>query len=65
MSAAGKFVTVPFPLIAADFLIVYCFVLWFSPRLTWRDMQHIVVLTARRGNLNADDWKTNGVGRYG
>lgn len=26
-------------------------------------MQHIVVLSARPGNLHARDWKTNGVGR--
>ncbi|XP_043235224.1 furin-like protease 1 [Amphibalanus amphitrite] len=31
--------------------------------LTWRDMQHIVVRTARRANLRAADWVTNGVGR--
>ncbi|XP_076350280.1 proprotein convertase subtilisin/kexin type 4-like isoform X1 [Tachypleus tridentatus] len=31
--------------------------------LTWRDMQHIVVRTARMANLHSTDWKTNGVGR--
>ncbi|XP_061678705.1 furin (paired basic amino acid cleaving enzyme) b [Syngnathoides biaculeatus] len=31
--------------------------------LTWRDMQHLVVRTARPKNLSAGDWKTNGVGR--
>ncbi|KAB7505085.1 Furin-like protease 1, isoform 1-CRR, partial [Armadillidium nasatum] len=31
--------------------------------LTWRDMQHVVVRTARPENLNAPDWQTNGVGR--
>ncbi|KAG7210501.1 hypothetical protein KM043_012022 [Ampulex compressa] len=31
--------------------------------LTWRDMQHIVVRTARPANLRATDWVTNGVGR--
>ncbi|XP_035211506.1 furin-like protease 1, isoforms 1/1-X/2 isoform X2 [Stegodyphus dumicola] len=31
--------------------------------LTWRDMQHIVVRTARKANLHAKDWKVNGVGR--
>nr|CAH0111545.1 unnamed protein product [Daphnia galeata] len=31
--------------------------------LTWRDMQHIVVRTARPANLKADDWQVNGVGR--
>lgn len=35
----------------------------FSANLTWRDMQHIVVLAAHPGNLHARDWKTNGVGR--
>ncbi|XP_053202495.1 furin-like protease kpc-1 isoform X2 [Panonychus citri] len=34
-----------------------------NPQLTWRDMQHIVVLTSRPANLHAKDWKTNGVGR--
>ncbi|XP_051170796.1 furin-like protease 1 [Leptopilina boulardi] len=31
--------------------------------LTWRDMQHIVVRTAKPANLNATDWVTNGIGR--
>ncbi|XP_973131.3 furin-like protease 1 isoform X5 [Tribolium castaneum] len=34
-----------------------------NPNLTWRDMQHIVVRTARPENLIAPDWQTNGVGR--
>ncbi|XP_061173192.1 furin-like protease kpc-1 isoform X2 [Saccostrea echinata] len=34
-----------------------------NPSLTWRDMQHIVVMTARKANLDAPDWTTNGVGR--
>ncbi|XP_025829565.1 furin-like protease 1 isoform X2 [Agrilus planipennis] len=34
-----------------------------NPNLTWRDMQHIVVRTARPQNLIASDWKINGVGR--
>ncbi|VDO27970.1 unnamed protein product [Onchocerca flexuosa] len=34
-----------------------------NPKLTWRDMQHIVVRTARPLNLRAGDWVTNGVGR--
>ncbi|XP_015364233.1 PREDICTED: furin-like protease 1, isoform 1-CRR isoform X2 [Diuraphis noxia] len=32
-------------------------------KLTWRDMQHIVVLTARPTHLLASDWIVNGVGR--
>jgi len=40
-----------------------CFV--FSRQLTWRDLQHITVLTARRANLEADDWVKNGAGRLG
>ncbi|KAG8180866.1 hypothetical protein JTE90_016881 [Oedothorax gibbosus] len=32
-------------------------------QLSWRDMQHIVVRTARRANLHAKDWGRNGVGR--
>ncbi|XP_029008957.1 furin (paired basic amino acid cleaving enzyme) b isoform X5 [Betta splendens] len=31
--------------------------------LTWRDMQHLAVRTARPGRLSAGDWRTNGVGR--
>ncbi|CAH0562213.1 unnamed protein product [Brassicogethes aeneus] len=34
-----------------------------NQNLTWRDMQHIVVRTARPENLIANDWQTNGVGR--
>jgi len=36
-----------------------------SARLTWRDLQHIVVRTARKANLAADDWVKNAVGRLG
>jgi len=36
-----------------------------SPQLTWRDMQHIVVITAQMVNLHADDWVVNGIGRKG
>nr|CAD7567683.1 unnamed protein product [Timema californicum] len=31
--------------------------------LTWRDMQHIVVRTAKPANLRSPDWTVNGVGR--
>ncbi|XP_053696670.1 furin-like protease 1 [Sabethes cyaneus] len=31
--------------------------------LTWRDMQHIVVRTAKPGNLKDQTWSKNGVGR--
>ncbi|XP_057691909.1 furin (paired basic amino acid cleaving enzyme) b isoform X2 [Corythoichthys intestinalis] len=34
-----------------------------NTNLTWRDMQHLVVRTARPKHLSAGDWKTNGVGR--
>ncbi|VDN02135.1 unnamed protein product [Thelazia callipaeda] len=34
-----------------------------NPNLTWRDMQHIVVRTARPLNLRAGDWVTNGIGK--
>jgi len=34
-----------------------------NPKLTWRDVQHILVRTSRPGNLQALDWKENGVGR--
>jgi len=36
-----------------------------SRRLTWRDLQHITVLTARQANLETDDWVVNGAGRMG
>jgi len=34
-----------------------------NPSLTWRDVQHIMIRTSRPGNLQAPDWKVNGVGR--
>nr|XP_024214340.1 furin-like protease 1 isoform X2 [Halyomorpha halys] len=34
-----------------------------NTQLTWRDMQHIVVATAKPANLKAPDWTVNGVGR--
>ena len=35
-----------------------------NPDLTWRDVQHLVVRTARpEGNLKANDWAENGVGK--
>ena len=33
--------------------------------LNWRDMQHIVVRTAKPDHLIARDWQVNGVGRNG
>jgi len=36
-----------------------------SRRLTWRDLQHITVQTARQANLETDDWVVNGAGRMG
>nr|KAF6401987.1 proprotein convertase subtilisin/kexin type 4 [Rousettus aegyptiacus] len=34
-----------------------------NPFLTWRDMQHLVVRASRQAQLQAEDWRTNGVGR--
>ncbi|KAL5004064.1 hypothetical protein ScPMuIL_017520, partial [Solemya velum] len=34
-----------------------------NPMLTWRDLQHIVVMTAKPDNLHALDWNVNGVNR--
>ncbi|CAI5438855.1 unnamed protein product [Caenorhabditis angaria] len=34
-----------------------------NPELTWRDLQHIVIRTAKPIHLRASDWTTNGVGR--
>ncbi|XP_045058709.2 proprotein convertase subtilisin/kexin type 4 isoform X1 [Desmodus rotundus] len=36
-----------------------------NPFLTWRDMQHLVVRASRQAHLQAEDWRTNGVGRQG
>ncbi len=34
-----------------------------NPLMTWRDLQHIVVKTARPERLRSSDWQTNGAGR--
>ncbi|XP_043934196.1 furin [Protopterus annectens] len=34
-----------------------------NKNLTWRDMQHLVVRTAKPAHLNSNDWVVNGVGR--
>ncbi|PAV59977.1 hypothetical protein WR25_18047 isoform F [Diploscapter pachys] len=34
-----------------------------NPSLTWRDLQHIVIRTAKPIHLRAGDWVTNGVGK--
>jgi len=34
-----------------------------NPDLTWRDVQHIMVRTAKQLNLEAPDWQLNGAGR--
>nr|XP_021497511.1 proprotein convertase subtilisin/kexin type 4 isoform X3 [Meriones unguiculatus] len=36
-----------------------------NPLLTWRDMQHLVVRASRPAQLQAEDWRINGVGRQG
>ncbi|NXU81825.1 PCSK6 convertase, partial [Oreotrochilus melanogaster] len=33
-----------------------------NPRLSWRDVQHLLVRTSRPVHLRAADWKTNGAG---
>ncbi|KAI4821159.1 hypothetical protein KUCAC02_029106, partial [Chaenocephalus aceratus] len=33
-----------------------------NARLSWRDVQHIIVKTSRAGHLSAPDWKTNAAG---
>ena len=35
-----------------------------NPSLTWRDVQHILVLTSQKHHLNAPDWKQNAKGRW-
>ena len=37
----------------------------FSSDLTWRDMNHIIVQTARADGLRANDWVVNGAKRKG
>ncbi|VDD75397.1 unnamed protein product [Mesocestoides corti] len=34
-----------------------------NPRLTWRDLQYIVIYSARPDGLYTNDWRVNGVGR--
>nr|XP_037850546.1 proprotein convertase subtilisin/kexin type 4 isoform X3 [Chlorocebus sabaeus] len=34
-----------------------------NPFLTWRDIQHLVVRASKPAHLQAEDWRTNGVGR--
>ncbi|XP_063514354.1 proprotein convertase subtilisin/kexin type 4 isoform X3 [Pongo pygmaeus] len=34
-----------------------------NPFLSWRDMQHLVVRASKPAHLQAEDWRTNGVGR--
>lgn len=36
-----------------------------SPDLTWRDMQHVVLMAARSEPLRDAQWVVNGVGRQG
>ena len=41
---------------------IIALVLEAKPSLSWRDVQHIIVRTAKRANLKGDDWGTNGAG---
>ena len=41
---------------------IIALVLEAKPSLTWRDVQHIIVRTAKRANLKGDDWRGNGAG---
>ena len=41
---------------------IIALVLEANPGLTWRDVQHIIVRTAKRANLKGDDWRQNGAG---
>ena len=41
---------------------IIALVLEAAPSLTWRDVQHIIVRTAKRANLKGDDWRGNGAG---
>jgi len=35
-----------------------------NPELTWRDVQHILVRTSEKHQLNTKDWKVNSMGRW-
>ena len=35
---------------------------YFSPNLTWRDVQYLVAYTSNPDILTGDDWVTNGAG---
>ncbi len=35
-----------------------------NPNLTWRDVQHVLVNSARKNDPNDSDWKLNGAGRW-
>jgi len=41
---------------------IIALVLEANPKLTWRDIQHLTVRTARQANLKANDWNVNGAG---
>jgi len=41
---------------------IIALVLEANPKLTWRDLQHITVRTAKKANLKANDWTRNGAG---
>jgi len=41
---------------------IIALVLEANPSLNWRDIQHIVVRSAKHANLKAEDWNTNGAG---
>ena len=46
-------------------ILIYLFFVLHSPRLTWRDVQHIVVWTSNWEPLKHDqDWSPNGVGLH-
>jgi len=46
-------------------VIVVVLIVFYSPSLTWRDMQHIVVITSRTEPLRDAYWIPNAVGRKG
>ena len=37
---------------------------FYSPLLSWRDVQHIIVRTAKIIDHNHEDWTVNAAGRY-
>ena len=47
------------------YILVVMYALWFSPNLTWRDVQHLIVLTSAKNNFSVPyaSWAKNGANK--